>query len=40
MKHSYATTFTLTIASAAVVAFGATRSVRAQNNQDGLRAIP
>src|SRR6266850_216107 len=41
MKHRCAAMFALTIASAAVVAFGATRSVRAfQNNQDGLRAIP
>lgn len=40
MKHRYATMCTLTIVSAVVVAFSAMQSVRAQNNQGGLRAIP
>lgn len=41
MRHSRATMFTITITSAAVLAFGAIRSVRASDDDEhGTRAVP
>jgi hypothetical protein len=42
MRHRHATMFAITVTSAAMLAFGATRTVRAfdDDDQNGLRAIP